>query len=177
MGSHIPTCPSLHSHEATATQQHNSEDTAVIALGMHLTVPTVHPSRRSRRSVRLRRRPSRMPRPSARSSWRPRRSSTRSTARHKRRQLMMPSRRRRSSTKRNGNCSNHLPTQACTAVHTLMAHTATVQEVSQAHTDTEHHTELDTEHHTELEHEDTDMDMEQEPLVAITKCDENIKKK
>merc|ERR1712166_1493206 len=97
----------------------------------------------------------------------------------------MPSRRRRSSTKRNGNCSNHLPTQACTAVHTLMAHTATVQEVSQAHTDTEHHTELHTEHHTELdtehhteldtelEHEDTDMDTEQEPLVAITKCDEN----
>merc|ERR1712086_70597 len=166
MGSHIPTCPSLHSHETTATQQHNSEDTAVIALDMHLTAPTVHPSRRSRRSVRLRRRPSRMPRP----------SSTRSTARHKRRQLTMPSRRRRSSTKRNGNCSNHLPTQACTAAHTLMAHTATVQEVSQAHTDTEHHTELDTEHHTELdtelEHEDTDMDTEQEPLVAITKCDE-----
>merc|ERR1711865_889365 len=130
--SHIPTCPSLHSHEATATQQHNSEDTAVTTLDMHHTAPMVHPSRRSRRSVRLR---------------------------------------RRSSTKRNGNCSNHLPTQACTAAHTLMAHTATVQEVSQAHTDTEHHTELDTEHHTELEHEDTDMDMEQEPLVAITKCD------
>ena len=51
----------------------------------------------------------------------------------------------------------------------MAPHTATVQQDSQAHTDTEHHTELVTELGS-LD-VDTDTDTEQEPLVAITKCD------